>query len=89
MKRSSGILGIEAASRLSRSKVVKWASASFMKSGFEITLPARQIATVRVLSVFGDSETNEGSVCELTSGTLDAGALATLYVAEPARGGTP
>jgi len=64
-------------------------TAKSQQSGFEITLPARQIATVRVLSVFGDSETNEGSVCELTSGTLDAGALATLYVAEPARGGTP
>jgi hypothetical protein len=40
-----------------------------------------------VVSLFGDSETNEGSVCEVTSGTVDAGALATLFVAEPARGG--
>jgi hypothetical protein len=32
--------------------------------------------------VFGDSETNEGSVCEITSGAVDAGALARLFVAE-------
>jgi curli biogenesis system outer membrane secretion channel CsgG len=64
-------------------------TAKSKQSGFEITLPPRQVATVRVVSLFGDSETNEGSVCELASGTVDPGALATLYVAEPARGGTP
>jgi len=61
--------------------------ATSKQSGFEITLPPRQVATLRVLSVFGDSEINEGSVCEVTSGTVDPGALATLYVAEPSRGG--
>ncbi len=64
-------------------------TAKSKQSGFEITLPPRQIATVRVVSLFGDSETNEGSVCEVTSGTVDPGALATLFVAEPARGGMP
>jgi len=64
-------------------------TAKSKQSGFEITLPPRQVATARVVSLFGDSETNEGSVCEVTSGTVDPGALATLYVAEPARGGTP
>ena len=62
-------------------------TAKSKQSGFEIALPPRQVATVRVVSLFGDSETNEGSVCEVTSGTVDAGALATLFVAEPARGG--
>ncbi|MFL5250431.1 MAG: CsgG/HfaB family protein [Myxococcales bacterium] len=57
------------------------------QSGFEIALPPTQVANVRVVSLFGDSETNEGSVCEVTAGTVDPGALATLYVAEPARGG--
>jgi curli biogenesis system outer membrane secretion channel CsgG len=64
-------------------------TAKSKQSGFEITLPPRQVATVQVVSLFGDSETNEGSVCEVTSGTVDPGALASLYVAEPARGGTP
>jgi len=64
-------------------------TAKSKQSGFQITLPPRQVATVRVVSLFGDSETNEGSVCELASGTVDPGALATLYVAEPGRGGTP
>ena len=62
-------------------------TAKSKQSGFEIALPPRQVATVRVVSLFGDSETNEGSVCEVTSGTVDAGPLATLFVAEPARGG--
>ncbi len=62
-------------------------TAKSKQSGFEIALPPRQVATVRVVSLFGDSETNEGSVCEVTTGTVDAGALATLFVAEPARGG--
>src|SRR5216684_4655116 len=64
-------------------------TAKSKQSGFEITLPPRQVAIVRVVSLFGDSETNEGSVCEVTSGTVDPGALATLFVAEPGRGGTP
>jgi len=64
-------------------------TAKSKQSGFEITLPPRQVAIVRVVSLFGDSETNEGSVCEVTSGTVDPGALATLFVAEPARGGMP
>ena len=57
------------------------------QSGFEIALPPKHVATVRVVSLFGDSETNEGSVCEVTAGTVDPGALASLYVAEPVRGG--
>jgi len=63
-------------------------TAKSKQSGFEIALPPREVATVRVISLFGDSETNEGSVCELISGTVDAGALASLYVAEPLRGGS-
>ena len=63
-------------------------TAKSKQSGFEIALPPRQVATVQVVSLFGDSETNEGSVCEVTTGTVDPGAVATLYVAEPGRGGT-
>ena len=62
-------------------------TAKSKQSGFEIALPPRQVATVRVVSVFGDSETNEGLVCVVTSGMVDPGALATLYIAESADGG--
>jgi curli biogenesis system outer membrane secretion channel CsgG len=64
-------------------------TAKSKQTGFEIALPPREVATIRVVSLFGDSETNEGSVCELTSGTVDSRALTTLYVAEPGRGGNP
>jgi curli biogenesis system outer membrane secretion channel CsgG len=57
------------------------------QSGFEIALPPRQVGLMRVLSVFGDSEINEGAVCRLITGAVDAGALPNLFVAEA--GGTP
>lgn len=51
------------------------------QSGFQIALPARPVAKVRVQSSFGDSETNEGSVTELVSGALPKG-TANLFVAQ-------
>jgi curli biogenesis system outer membrane secretion channel CsgG len=55
------------------------------QTGFEITLPAKQVGTLKVVSLFGESETNEGSVCELTSGTVDKARLAKLFVSEAAK----
>jgi curli biogenesis system outer membrane secretion channel CsgG len=52
------------------------------QSGFDVTLPAKPVASLKVVSTFGDSETNEGSVCELTSGAVDRAALPRLFVAE-------
>jgi curli biogenesis system outer membrane secretion channel CsgG len=52
------------------------------QSGFEVTLPPKQVAVLKVSSTFGDTETNEGSVCDLTSGTIDRAALTRLFVAE-------
>lgn len=40
------------------------------QTGFEITLPGKQVATVQIQSLFGDNETNEGSVATITSGSL-------------------
>lgn len=40
------------------------------QSGFMITLPASQLGLLRVISLFGDSEANEGAVCELVEGAL-------------------
>ena len=52
------------------------------QSGFDVTLPPKPVATLRVVSTFGDTETSEGSVCELTSGAIDRAALPRLFVAE-------
>jgi hypothetical protein len=35
-----------------------------------VTLPGREVARIRVVSNFGESETNEGSVVALLSGSL-------------------
>ena len=40
------------------------------QTGFEITLPSERVATLKVLSLFGDSESNEGAVCELMEGAF-------------------
>jgi hypothetical protein len=45
------------------------------------------VGTLRVVSNFGDTETSEGSVCELTSGSIDRTQLRRLFVAE--KGGQP
>ena len=62
-------------------------TAKSKQTGFEIALPPQHVATLRVASLFGDSETNEGAVCELVSGSIDPAVLGSLYVAEPPRGG--
>jgi curli biogenesis system outer membrane secretion channel CsgG len=41
-----------------------------LQTGFLITLPPTRTGLLRVLSLFGDSEANEGSVCEILEGTL-------------------
>ncbi len=41
------------------------------QTGFEITLPGREVAQIRIDSNFGDAEVNEGSVCSIVNGTLD------------------
>lgn len=54
------------------------------QSGMEITLPGREIGRIRVTSLFGDDEANEGSVASLIQGTLKNGRPdASIYVAEP------
>jgi hypothetical protein len=59
------------------------------QSGFDVTLPPTQVATLRVTSTFGDSETNEGSVCEVTWGAVERAAIPTLFVAEARKGAQP
>jgi curli biogenesis system outer membrane secretion channel CsgG len=52
------------------------------QTGMEISLPGHKVATIRVVSFFGDSENNEGSVCEVVEGKIDPASVATLYVEE-------
>jgi curli biogenesis system outer membrane secretion channel CsgG len=59
------------------------------QSGFEVTLPARPVAALRVVSTFGESETNEGAVCEITSGAVEKPAIPKLFVTEAPRGTKP
>lgn len=52
------------------------------QSGFDINLPPKKIATVKVTAFFGENENSEGSVCEIVSGTVDPTSFKTTYVEE-------
>ncbi len=52
------------------------------QTGFEISLPPKVVGQIRITSVFGDDETNEGSVAEIVSGTITDGQKNSLYVSE-------
>ena len=57
------------------------------QSGFMIDLPPTRIATIRVMQLFGQSETNEGAVAQVVSGTLPRGSVRGLFVtADEGRG---
>lgn len=51
------------------------------QTGMELNLPGKQVATIRVVSFFGDNENNEGSVCEIVSGNINP-TLTTTYNVE-------
>jgi curli biogenesis system outer membrane secretion channel CsgG len=40
------------------------------QTGFDITLPGRPVAEIRIDSLFGDNETNEGSIASVVSGSI-------------------
>ena len=40
------------------------------QTGFDITLPGKEVAQLRIDSTFGESEANEGSVGSLIAGSL-------------------
>lgn len=52
------------------------------QTGFAITLPPTQIGKARVLSTFGDDNSNEGSIADLISGTASAGTRDTVFITE-------
>lgn len=60
---------------LKAGKVVKSA-----QTGFEIALPPTELGMLQVVSLFGDSETNEGAATQLVSGSLASTPLTELVV---------
>lgn len=52
------------------------------QSDFNITLPSTEIASIRVISLFGSSETDEGSICEVVKGSLKNTSRDGLFVSE-------
>jgi curli biogenesis system outer membrane secretion channel CsgG len=52
------------------------------QTGFDITLPPTTVGQARIISFFGDNETNEGSVAQILSGDVNAAQAASLYVSE-------
>lgn len=60
----------------------KGQSVKSRQSGFDINLPPKKIATIKVTSFFGDNDNNEGSVCEVVSGKIESSSLKGTYVEE-------
>ena len=50
------------------------------QTGAEITLPGQTIATIRVISLFGEGELNEGSIASIVSGSLGGRKISDLVV---------
>ena len=50
------------------------------QTGFEITLPGTRVAGMKVVALFGETEANEGAVCEIVEGALPS--TGTLFVVE-------
>lgn len=58
------------------------------QSEFNITLPSKEIASIKVINLFGNSETDEGSICEVVNGNLQNISRDDLFVAEKKGGGS-
>ncbi|MDB5723535.1 MAG: Curli production assembly/transport component CsgG [Novosphingobium sp.] len=50
------------------------------QTGFDITLPGREVAQLRIDSTFGDNESNEGAVASLTTGSVQGYRLDQLVI---------
>ena len=50
------------------------------QTGFDITLPASDVAQLQIVSLFGDSETDQGAITQLTRGTMTGIPLTELFV---------
>ncbi len=52
------------------------------QTGFTITLPGKEVAKIKVLSSFGETENSEGSVVELVSGSIEGYPITSLEITE-------
>jgi curli biogenesis system outer membrane secretion channel CsgG len=52
------------------------------QTGFDITLPSKTIGQVRIMSLFGDNETDEGAVAQIISGEVSDAQRSGLYISE-------
>jgi curli biogenesis system outer membrane secretion channel CsgG len=52
------------------------------QSGFDITLPSKAVGQIRIVSRFGDNETNEGAVADIVSGDISDAQKFGLYISE-------
>jgi curli biogenesis system outer membrane secretion channel CsgG len=52
------------------------------QSGFDISLPAKTVGQIRIVSRFGDNETNEGAVADILSGDISDAQKSGLYISE-------
>jgi curli biogenesis system outer membrane secretion channel CsgG len=52
------------------------------QSGFDITLPSKAVGQIRIVSRFGDNETNEGAVADIISGDISDAQKPGLYISE-------
>jgi len=52
------------------------------QTGFNVTLPSKQVATLKIVQLFGDTETDEGAVCEVTGGAIPQPISPKLFVTE-------
>lgn len=53
------------------------------QSGMVITLPGQEIGRIRIISLFGDNETNQGSVAQIIQGSIPSKQDARIFVREP------
>jgi len=51
-------------------------------TGGTITLPGKKIASINIISLFGETELEEGSAAVIISGSIDGHDLATIEVKE-------
>jgi hypothetical protein len=52
------------------------------QTGFAITLPPTTIGKIKVLSLFGDNESNEGAMAEIISGTATGPNKEAVFISE-------
>ena len=52
------------------------------QTGFNITLPGKELAKIEVVASFGESESNEGSIVKLIEGSIDGYEIETLEITE-------